>query len=264
MDVRLVVSDMDGTLLDGQGRVPEGLWPLIEKLRARGGVFVPASGRQYATLRTLFDRAAEGMPFIAENGGYVVQDEREVSSVTLDQAFAAETIERLRAASDLELGVVLCGKRSAYVERTDRPFLAEAEKYYVALEQVTDLLSVDDEIVKLAVFDFGDPERGVAPLLERAVGDHKVVVSGRHWVDVMPPGVNKGDAVRALQHALGVTREQTVAFGDYLNDLELLDAAAHSYAMAGAHPELRARARHQAPSHLDGGVITTLAGLLAD
>ena len=54
VDVRLVVVDMDGTLLDGHGRIPAGLWPLLGVMRERGIVFAPASGRQYATLATMF------------------------------------------------------------------------------------------------------------------------------------------------------------------------------------------------------------------
>lgn len=53
-DIRLVVADMDGTLLDEHGRIPEGFWDMLARLRARGVEFVPASGRQYATLRNMF------------------------------------------------------------------------------------------------------------------------------------------------------------------------------------------------------------------
>ena len=88
-------------------------------------------------------------------------------------------------------------------------------------------------------------------------------MSGRHWVDVMNSTVNKGVALRDLQRALGVTPAQTAAFGDYLNDVELLQAADWSYAMADAHPDVAAVARHRAPSNADAGVVTVIAELLA-
>jgi hydroxymethylpyrimidine pyrophosphatase-like HAD family hydrolase len=53
-----------------------------------------------------------------------------------------------------------------------------------------------------------------------------------------------------------------MAFGDYLNDRELLDAAAWSYAMANAHPEVRARARFAAPGNDENGVVRTIAAVL--
>lgn len=263
-DLRLVVADMDGTLLNANGEVPASLWPLLDTMRDRGITFVPASGRQYATLARLFERAADGMPFIAENGTYVVRDGRELASVTLDRRLVTDVVTLLRALSQdgRDLGVVVCGKRSAYVERTDEPFLEEARRYYVALDSVDDLLAVEDDVLKIAIFDFEDAESGTAPSLGRFRETHQVVVSGQHWIDVMAAGANKGRAVQLLQDELGIGAHQTAAFGDYLNDLEMLDAAEHSFAMANAHPEVLARARHTAPSQLDDGVVTTLRALL--
>lgn len=60
-----------------------------------------------------------------------------------------------------------------------------------------------------------------------------------------------------------MTRDQTLLFGDYLNDLEMLEEATYSYAMANAHPRVIERARFVAPSNRDLGVITTLRRLLA-
>jgi Cof subfamily protein (haloacid dehalogenase superfamily) len=261
-DIRLVAVDMDGTLLDEHGRVPDGLWPLLDRLRERGILFAPASGRQYATLRREFGAHGDDMVFIAENGTYVVRDDEEVSSDVLAPEVVAEVVGAARAMTH-DVGVVLCGKRSAYIERTDAAFRAEADRYYARLEQVSDLDAVDDDIIKVAVFAFGDAETEVAPDLERFRSSLQVVVSGEHWADVMNRGVNKGRALRSLQDALGVTAAQTVVFGDYLNDLEMMDAADHSYAMANAHPDVAARARHRAPSNREHGVVRVLEGLLA-
>ena len=262
---RLVVADMDGTLLDGRGRVPDRLWSLLERMSHAGVTFAPASGRQYATLAHMFDRASEGMVFVAENGAYVVRDGQELSSSGLGREAVVAAVDTLRAFhSDgrADLGVVVCGKRSAYVERDDRAFLERAEPYYRELARVADVLEVEDEIVKVAVFDFGDAVAGAAEALTSFRDSHQVVVSGHHWVDLMGAGVNKGVAVRRLQERLGITRAETVVFGDYLNDLEMLDEAAGSFAVANAHPEVLERASFRAPSNLDHGVLTTIEELL--
>ena len=167
--------------------------------------------------------------------------------------------ERLARRSDL--GVVVCGKRSAYIERADPAFLPEAEKYYARLEIVPDLIQVDDQILKVAIFDFAEAAT-TAPALDDLRATHQVVVSGHHWIDVMNAGVNKGVALRRLQAATGITPAQTAVFGDYLNDLEMMDAADLSFAMANAHPEIMARARYAAPSNTEQGVITTIHRLL--
>jgi len=262
-DIRLIAVDMDGTLLDAHGRIPDGLWDLLPRLRERGIAFAPASGRQLATLQRQFETAPGELDYIAENGAYVVRAGVEVSSDAVDPGFAASVVERVRALDDLDVGMVICGKRSAYIERTDDAFLAEATKYYARLETVADLLEVDDQILKIAVFDFAVSETSVAPRLFDLRETHQVVVSGQHWVDIMNLGVNKGVALRDLQAAMGVTPAQTVAFGDYLNDLELLQAADWSYAMADAHPDVAAVARYRAPSHVEHGVLTVLDDLLS-
>ncbi|WP_424449144.1 Cof-type HAD-IIB family hydrolase [Microbacterium arborescens] len=262
-DIRLIAVDMDGTLLDADGRIPEGLWRLLPRLRDRGIVFAPASGRQLATLRRQFAPAPVELDYIAENGAYVVRGGAEVSSDAVDPAFAASVVRRVRELDRLDIGLVVCGKRSAYIERSDDAFFAEADTYYAELAVVDDLTRVDDEILKLAVFDFALAEDSVAPELFDLRDTHQVVVSGRHWVDIMNPGVNKGRALSRLQDTLGIGPDQTMAFGDYLNDLEMLEQARYSYAMAEAHPDIAAAARYSAPSHTEGGVLTVIEELLA-
>lgn len=264
-DIRLIAVDMDGTLLDGDGNVPEPLWELLPRLAERGVTFVPASGRQLATLRASFGEAADAMTFIAENGAYVVQAGVEVASDVLERDVVERAVRHLRSLADegYDLGVVVCGKRSAYIERTDAAFTDQASTYYAALETVADVLAVDDDVVKIAVYDFAHAENSVGRALDEIARTHRVVVSGPHWVDIMNPGVDKGVALRRLQDALEITPAQTAAFGDYLNDLEMLDAAHWSFAMADAHPEVAARARHRAPSNTEHGVLTTIEELLA-
>ncbi|TDN91798.1 Cof-type HAD-IIB family hydrolase [Microbacterium sp. BK668] len=262
--IRLIAVDMDGTLLDGDGRIPDGLWPLLDELDQRGILFAPASGRQLATLQRSFDHWGDDIVYIAENGAYVVRGDDEIGTDALDEGFAASVVRRVRHLGErgFDAGVVVCGKRSAYIERTDASFLAEAEKYYARLEVVDDLLQVGDQILKLAIYDFGEAEDSMAPELDDLRETHQVVVSGKHWIDVMNAGVNKGVALERLQAALGIDRAQTAAFGDYLNDLELLDAAGMSFAMSNAHPDVMARARYRAPSNVELGVLTTIRRLL--
>jgi len=260
-DIRLIAVDMDGTLLDGEGRVPEDLWPMLEELRRRDIAFAPASGRQYATLRREFGAHGDDMVFIAENGTLVMRRDEELSADPMDAAVVRGVVDTVRGVTH-DVGVVLCGKRSAYIERTDPAFHDEAARYYAELEPVADLQTVGDEIIKIAIFDFDGAEHGVAPALSDIARTHQVVVSGHNWVDIMNRGVNKGAALRRLQDTLGITAEQTVVFGDYLNDLEMMDAAAHSFAMANAHPDVAARARYRAPSNTEHGVIRVLERLL--
>ncbi|OJV81157.1 MAG: HAD family hydrolase [Cellulomonas sp. 73-92] len=262
-DIRLVAVDLDGSLLDDAKRIHPSFWRLLDALDERGILLCPASGRAYPTLRRDFGR--DDLVYVAENGAYVMHHGREVSSDTVPWEHAAPVLAAARgyAAGGADVGTVLCGKRGAYVERTDAPFLAQVAPYYAQLAVVDDLLAVrDDEVLKVAVYDFGSAERGVGAALAPLDGPVRVLVSQEHWVDVMSPTADKGTALAAVQRALGVTRGQTMAFGDYLNDLGLLAAAEWSFAMDNAHPAVRAAARFVAPGNNDNGVVRTIVASL--
>ena len=244
--VRLVVADMDGTLLDSGGRIPEGLWPLLDRMRERGVVFVPASGRQHARLARMFERAIDGMPIIADNGSYVVLDGQELHSTTLERDVAVDLVHRVRAAGRRQLVLTVSGKRCAYVECADEAFLAECRKYYSRLEILPDLLDFDDEVLKLALFDPESVTRFAEPLIADLAGSHHAATSG----------------LRRLQDRLAVPPEQTAAFGDYLNDMEMLQAAGRSFAVADAHPQILAVAQCRIPS-CGQDVVDAIGRLLA-
>jgi len=259
-DIRLIATDMDGTLVDDAKQIHDELWPLIDELHARGITFCPASGRQYHNLVQEFEGVADELIFIAENGTYVVANGREISSDCLALDVAQQVVGRVRGIS--EAGAVLCGKRSAYIERRDPPFVEQATLYYTRLEVVDDLQEVNDDVLKVAVYDFASAERNTAPRLAELSGSHQVVVSGAHWVDVLSATANKGRAVRQVQKTLGVTPDQTMVFGDCLNDLEMMDAASYSFAMANAHPLLKERASWVAPTNNANGVVRTIRTVL--
>jgi Cof subfamily protein (haloacid dehalogenase superfamily) len=260
-DIRLIATDMDGTLVDDGKQIHDELWPLIDALHSRGITFCPASGRQYYNLLQEFEGVADELVFIAENGTYVVARGQEISSDCLALEVARQVVSRVRGIA--EAGAVLCGKRSAYIERRDAPFVAQATLYYTRLKVVDDLLEVtDDDVLKVAIYDFVSAERNTAPQMAELAGSHQVVVSGAHWVDVLSATANKGHAVRQVQKTLGVTPDQTMVFGDFLNDLEMMDAATYSFAMANAHPVLRERASWVAPTNNANGVVRTIRTVL--
>lgn len=262
-DIRLVVADMDGTFLDADHAVPDGSAELIDELTAAGIMFAPASGRQYYRLLDMFSSHEEGMPFIAENGTYLALDGSEIGSWTVAPDTVAGVIETVaELATSRDVGLVLCGKESAYTARSDDAFLTEARKYYARLTVVDELSSITDEALKMAAYDFGDAETVLYPELQRFSAAHQVVLSGRHWVDIMNPESNKGMATRILQNHLRIGPDNTIAFGDFLNDLEMMREATFSFAMANAHPDIVAAARYIAPPNIEGGVQYVLRSLL--
>jgi Cof subfamily protein (haloacid dehalogenase superfamily) len=258
------VTDLDGTLLDEGGEIPPGTLRLIDELERRGIVFCPASGRQYANIVERFGPRGQGLLVIAENGTQVVQDGREISSNALDVRSAREVLVVVRdlITQGAEVGAVLCGKRSAYIEHLRPDFVEQVNRHYSVLTEVDDLTAVEDEPLKIAVYAATRAEEAVAPALARFTDDLQVVVSGQHWVDVMSLSASKGAAVLEIQRRHGIGSSQTVVFGDYLNDLQMIAAADYSFAVSNAHPDVLAAARFVAPANTDNGVLRAISSLL--
>lgn len=273
-DLRLVAVDMDGTLLDDDKNFPERLSELLDIMDERGIVFAPSSGRQVWTLLDMFP-GRPGMTVIAENGAIVMKDGKEVSSSPIDHETIHRVIDMVRdaVATGINGGLVMCGKQFAYVERTDDLFVDGVLPYYHRTKRIADQHEIidmidsgeiDDDIVKLAVMCLDS----VGPLAEATLANfadtHQYAVSGANWADLQIRGVDKGDAVLALQNALGVTPAQTAAFGDFHNDISMFKYADWSFAMANAHADVVAEARYIAPSNNEDGVGQVVRTLIGD
>lgn len=75
-----------------------------------------------------------------------------------------------------------------------------------------------------------------------------MVTSGFDWLDFAPRGVDKGNGITALQKELGISREESMAFGDEYNDIGMLEAVEHSYAMETGKDKVKAVSRYTTSS----------------
>lgn len=256
-DIKFVAVDMDGTLLDENSQLNPEIFEIYPQLEEKGIVFAAASGRQYYSLIDTFAPISDRMMFIAENGTLVMHKGQELYSCELDKPSIKNIIEQARSISGAH--IVLCGKHSAYIETQDPQALEEFAKYYHKCQYVEDLLTVEDDFIKIAVCHFGGTEELVFPTFECAFGQsHQVVVSAKIWLDVMNKQASKGSAIEHLRKTFDFTYQQTMSFGDYLNDLEMLKVSYHSYAMENAHPKVKQVARFSAPSNRESGVLTVI------
>lgn len=261
-DIKLVVTDMDGTLLNPNGTLFPTFFPVLDELLARGIEFVVASGRQYYNLREMFQSYLDRIYFIAENGSFEAFQDQPLSILEFDKANVRPIAEAVRALENCH--AVYCGAKQAYVEDLDAAFLQEVSKYYQRLEIVPDITAVaDDPCLKIAVCNLGEaPDYAYPHLRHFEEQGLKVVLSGRNWVDLSDPIANKGVPLKRLQQRLGISPDQTLAFGDQMNDSEMLSCATYSFAVANAFPELFPHARFVAPSNAEHGVIQVLEHLL--
>lgn len=258
--IKLIACDMDGTLLNSQKRLPEGFAGAVRALAQKGVLFAVASGRQYAALRRDLDEVADDILFICENGALVMQNERQLLIDPMDPQSLEEIIAAGRTLDHVY--PVLCRANRAYIEETAaEDFRTETRRYYPSQQVVPDLtaLCASTDVCKVAFYDEENAQEHEMPVFEKILGPNlAVILSGEHWVDVMKPGVHKGAAMRGLQKKLGILPEECMAFGDYLNDCQLLEAVGESYAMENGHPQLKAMAKHIAPSNDDDGVMRVI------
>ncbi|MBA5761055.1 HAD family hydrolase [Vibrio sp. 404] len=255
--IKFIASDMDGTLLNESSQLSPEFYDIYRQLTERGIIFAAASGRQYASLQQTFGPIKDEIMYIAENGTLVMHQGKELYCCPLGNDVVEGIITEARQIEGAF--IVLCGKQSAYIETQDVEALTELKKYYHECQYVEDLLKVDDEFIKIAICHFDSTEKHVYPLLNAKFGDtNQVVVSARIWLDVMNAEASKGAAIEHLQQTLGFTHEQTMSFGDYFNDVEMLKSSYHSYAVENAHPEVKKLARFSAPSNINNGVIMVI------
>ena len=262
--IKIIFCDMDGTLLDGDGNMPPMFDDVVGEVIKRGAIFAPASGRQYSALLRQMGKYIDDFVFISENGTFIARHDKEIWSSTMKKGDVERVLRKGLAIP--RCYSVLCGKRLAFVTREWETYMENMRQYFTQCKIVDDLFqTIDDEdIIKVAFCDAerGDAERTIYPPLMTEDGPVHVVLSSNYWVDVMNPGVNKGVAVRRVQRALGIKPEECAAFGDYLNDIEMLSAVGYGFAMENAHEDVKKIAKYRAPKNIEYGVMTKIKELL--
>lgn len=251
---------MDGTLLNSKHEVSSKFFLLFEELKKRDIKFVAASGRQYNSIVDKLDAIKDDIIVVAENGAFVKRQEQELLATPLNYTTIKNTIELLKNVEDIH--PVLCGKNNAYINGNSDDFVNKLREYYSEFSILNDIASYDGEVLKIAIYHFESSEKYIYPLVNHLESELKVKVSGENWLDISHMNANKGYALQHIQEKFGISRQETMVFGDYNNDLEMLAMADFSFAMANAHPNVTAAANFKTKSNDEYGVETVLEQLL--
>lgn len=252
--IKLIASDMDGTLLDDRKMLPPDFCEVLERLFERGIIFAAASGRTYSALDHLFpEEYLERMCFVCDNGACTVVNGKTVNVTEIERDLFEELLD---ACLEIDgLTPIVCAESGVFHQRRDEKFFNDVGVFYKDHRIVDDLRRVEGRIYKLAIGDEGGAlVHGKAALDAHFGGRLNVLVSGAVWMDVMAAGVSKGKALRALQETLSVTSEETMAFGDYFNDADMLMAAEWSFCMENGHEDVKKLCRFTAPDNNRSGV----------
>ncbi|MEO0527257.1 MAG: HAD family hydrolase [Bacteroidota bacterium] len=259
-NIKMVVTDMDGTLLNSKHEVSSHFFKLFDELKKHGILFVAASGRQYGSIIEKLDSIKDDIIVIAENGGFAKQKEREILSTPLSHTTITELLEIVRPIEGAH--PVLCGKNNAYLVNHSDKFLDMLRQYYSGYTIVDHLDHVNSEILKIAIYHFENSEQYIYPAVRHLENQLKVKVSGANWVDLSHKNAHKGFALQKVQEENNISGSETLVFGDYNNDLEMLAMADYSFAMANAHPNVLEAAKYTTLSNDENGVERILEKLL--
>lgn len=261
--IRLVATDMDGTLLDSQKRLPPEFIPWV---KSHPGIkTVIASGRQYFTLEKDFRPIRDSLVFVCENGGLVYEQEQVLYRNVMakpDIRACLELIKHVPYATP-----ILCGETGAYVVpgKNSDELLLNAKMYYEKLTCVDDLAPLVESLdfVKIAIFFSGQHAEEEFPKFDTVDPKIAVFLSGDSWIDLQNKTVNKGIAIQAIQKQYHIPPEECMAFGDFLNDTQMLQACGESYCMKNGHDDLKKIAKYITPyTNDENGVMRILEGVI--
>ena len=263
--IKLIATDVDGTLVkDSSREFYDEMIEVIRSLRDAGLHFVIASGRQYGSIRKMFEPTGRKLCYIAENGAHIIVNGENFSVTKMNRDYVEEIMADLRGLYSEGCHVVASTANGCYLESKDEAFIhLISEEYRNDVTLTGDILKADADIIKLAVYKKGTIRSiGESFLIPKWQDKVKVTMAGEEWVDFMDKSVDKGNALKKIQEYFHISREETMVFGDNNNDLGMILSAEESYAVENAVEELKAKAKHICPDYTKKGVCQVLRQLL--
>ncbi|MEM9222513.1 MAG: HAD family hydrolase [Pseudomonadota bacterium] len=257
--IRLVVSDVDGTLVTHDKRVTPATRAAVARLAELGIGFTVVSSRPPFGLRKLIADVGLQLPFGGYNGGAIAKpDLTEIESHFIDEDVARATIEGLTEAG---VGIwffasgrwlVLDGAGD-YVDHerhtiaTDPTVVSDFEAH---IGRAGKIVGVSKDFDRLAQCE-GD--------LAQALGNRASVArSQAYYLDIGPAGINKGTFVASLSRIMGIPTSEMAIFGDRENDIPMLKAGGLAIAMGNASPSAKSAAHHVTLSNEEDGVAAAV------
>lgn len=256
MTIKLIAVDMDGTFLNNQMEYEkERFFKQYVKMKELGIRFVVASGNQYYQLKSFFGNMQDEISYVSENGAFIVEQGQEVFAVDIPKKDVQFILEEL--VTHNKFSIVLCGKESAYVlESVSDTFFETMNKYYHRLKRVRSFDDVNDQILKFALSCPDDETLQLRDLLHSRIGDLVTPVSSGHGsIDLIVPDFHKASGIQMLQEKWNVKDNETMAFGDGGNDIEMLKHVKYGFAMENGSDEVKSITKYIAPSNTNSGVL---------
>ncbi len=259
----LVVSDVDGTLLKAGLPLPQKNIDAVAEFIARGGNFTICTGRGLHAAKKVVDSFGIRIPSIHCNGGIIYDFS---AGRTLKETFVVPAARKATQAildAFPSMGIELVVGNEIWTPKLNRAIQDHLDSFGLSytmmpLRDASDgwnkvLFADEPEVVDSVIAYVQD---NIRPDPEYAELDF--VRTSPYYYELIPNGINKGAALLELADIMGIARENTVAVGDFYNDLPLLETAAISAVVSEAPEQLKSRADYVVAGCLDGGVAELL------
>lgn len=237
--IKLIASDMDGTLLNEHSEVPPETYELIIALRERGVRFAASSGRRYDRLCTFFEPVVDKMDFVASNGAQVYAEGEQIDREVYSH-LAIRDLARVIGMFD-NLHLALFDRTKSFLMDDEDKFVREVDKDLPNAERIWELPDPEVNILKASIFCDDGNVMDNAYVLQRELGEKFVFApSGNCWIDALQVGVTKASGIAQIMDHYGIAPEEVMAFGDSMNDYEIIRMVGCGCAMANGRPALKA------------------------
>ncbi|TBL80147.1 HAD family hydrolase [Paenibacillus thalictri] len=254
--IRLVVSDLDGTLLTEDSKLTGEVIAAVERFRSSGGLFTIATGRYLGNAIRFADELDIDLPLILCNGSVMAKRDRIVEAALLPIGPFAALLKDADAAGLTvlmypESGGIRALSRTLEVEEFEacenHPCLPPDDEW--ERQRVQKLLLIGDMRQLMGIWN------GYRPQLQDQCS---IVQSGDHSLEMIPIGQNKGNALQRLMAQLNVHPDEVMAIGNHLNDVEMIETAGIGVAVANSHPGLIAKASYVCRQSYGEGVVEAM------
>lgn len=264
-DIRLVVLDMDGTLLDDAKEIGAGTGAAIRVGAARGVRFLLASARPFCSARPYAAEIGLDTPLICYNGALVKAASGET---LLSRPLASETARELAEICKAEgLYAKVYEDDVFFVDTPTEETVKYSRAYHVPYRSVGNLAEfiAASDLAPLSFVIHADPARLPSlrtELEERFAGRLNCHCPNEHAIHISSPEASKLAAVQLLAGEWGIGPDQAMAVGDGSNDLDILRWAGVGVALGNASPDLLTAADWVAPDNNRDGVGAALERFL--
>lgn len=267
MTIKLIATDMDGTLLDPKGQVDlPRLEKLLNQLEERGIRFVIATGNEIHRVKQLLGHLTERVVLIVANGARIFEGNQLLQAQTWDDDMVNRALEFFKGrecqdqfvVTSMNGGFVKEGTVFTQLENFMTPEMIEL--FYQRMNFVEELEShLFGGVLKMSLVVGEERSDSVLEEINQLFnGSVQAVSSGYGCIDILQAGIHKAWGLQELLKRWDIKAEEIMAFGDSENDVEMLQLAGIAYAMENADDKAKAVATDFAPSNSQAGVYQVL------